>query len=216
MGTNFQSELFKNVCKILKIKKKSTSPWHPQSNGSLERSHRTLKEYLRCYIEDIDDWNSFVEFGIFTMNTTKNEATGYTPYELLYGYKVTVPKLTTLLTTKPEPRYNYDDYMCELKYKLQLAHKIARDSQIQSKGKNKSYYDKKSRPIHFQEGDKVLMINHTQKGEGRKLQPKFTGPYIVTKIISPTNVTIKIGRKNKIVHNNLLKLFHEDQIESDE
>jgi len=44
-GTNFLSEIFKNTCKLLKITKIQTA-YHPESNGALERSHRTLAEYL--------------------------------------------------------------------------------------------------------------------------------------------------------------------------
>lgn len=45
-GTEFLSKLFKECCKLLKIEKINTIPYHPQTNGSLERSHRTLIEYL--------------------------------------------------------------------------------------------------------------------------------------------------------------------------
>jgi len=46
-GTEFLSKVFKEVCKLLKISQTSTTPYHPQSNGSLERSRRTLGECLR-------------------------------------------------------------------------------------------------------------------------------------------------------------------------
>jgi hypothetical protein len=59
-GTNFLSEIFKNVCKMLKIKKLQTTTFHPESNGSLERSHRVLKEYLHHHIrEDQSDWDAW-------------------------------------------------------------------------------------------------------------------------------------------------------------
>lgn len=45
-GSNFLSNLFKNVCKLLRIRKMQTTAFHPESNGSLERSHRVLAEYL--------------------------------------------------------------------------------------------------------------------------------------------------------------------------
>ena len=48
-GSNFVSSLMNNVCKILKIKKITTSPYHPQAN-LVERSNRELKTYLRQYI----------------------------------------------------------------------------------------------------------------------------------------------------------------------
>ena len=57
-GTNFLSEVFKNVCKLLKINKIQITAYHPQSNGALERSHRTLAEYLRHYVSaDQTDWD---------------------------------------------------------------------------------------------------------------------------------------------------------------
>jgi len=51
-STNFTSEMLKNTCKLLKIEKIQTSAYHPESNGALERSHRTLAEYLRHYINN--------------------------------------------------------------------------------------------------------------------------------------------------------------------
>jgi len=49
-GTNFLSDIFKNTCRLLKIDKVQTTAYYPESNGALERSHRTLTEYLRHYI----------------------------------------------------------------------------------------------------------------------------------------------------------------------
>jgi hypothetical protein len=46
-GANFLSDIFKNVCKLLRIKKLQTTAFRPESNGSLERSHWDLAEYLR-------------------------------------------------------------------------------------------------------------------------------------------------------------------------
>jgi len=60
-GSNFLSELFSNVCKLLRVKRIKTSFCHPASNGALERSHRVLIEYLRCYIlENKTDWDQWI------------------------------------------------------------------------------------------------------------------------------------------------------------
>jgi len=50
-GANFISELFKNTCKILWIKKIQSTAFHPESQGSIERSHRVLAEFLRHYVK---------------------------------------------------------------------------------------------------------------------------------------------------------------------
>lgn len=51
-GREFMSKVFTACCKLLKIEKINTTAYHPQSNGALERPHRTLAEYLRHYVED--------------------------------------------------------------------------------------------------------------------------------------------------------------------
>jgi hypothetical protein len=55
------SELFSTVCKLLRIKSIKTSAYRPQTNGILERTHRVLVEYLRCYILDNQtDWDCWI------------------------------------------------------------------------------------------------------------------------------------------------------------
>ncbi|KAF0751839.1 igE-binding protein-like [Aphis craccivora] len=77
-GTESLSKVFKEVCQLLKIKQTSTSPYHPQSNGSLERSHRTLAEYLHSFVKkDPQNWEIHVPFAIFCHNSTTHISTKY-------------------------------------------------------------------------------------------------------------------------------------------
>ena len=110
-NTNFVSEIFKNVCKLLKITKVQTIAYHPESSSALERSHRTLAEYLRHYINaNQTDWDEWVLYAIFIYNTIPHTATGYTPFELVFGYQAT---LLSALTKSPNPTYYCDDYAKE-------------------------------------------------------------------------------------------------------
>ena len=86
--TDQGSNLFANICKLLRIKRIKTSPYHPQTNGSLERKHRVLVEYLRCYIlEDQTDWDKWIPYATFLFNTTPHSSTGFTTNELLFWQK---------------------------------------------------------------------------------------------------------------------------------
>lgn len=124
-GRNFISEIFKNTCKLLKVEKIQTTAYHPESNGALERSHRTLAEYLRHYINaDQTDWDEWVPYAMFTYNTTPHTATGYTLFELMYGHQATLP--STLLRSR-KSTYTYDDYAQELKERLRATQQIARN-----------------------------------------------------------------------------------------
>jgi transposase InsO family protein len=138
-GSNFLIELFRNTSKLLRIKKIHTTAFHPESNGRLERGHMVLVECLRNYVaedqRDLDDW---ISYATYVYNITTYRATGYTPFELLFGYKAWVP---SSLQERPTPRYIYDDYVSELKGRMQTAHAVARDRLVEGKVRSKRDYD---------------------------------------------------------------------------
>lgn len=203
-GSEFLSDLFSKVLKLLGIKRRRTSGYSPWSNGSLERQHRDLKAMLRAYIEkDQSNWPDFIQYIVFVINTTKNRSTGYTPHQLLYGFQPIVP---SNLKRKPEPVYTYDDFANELRYKLQKAHEIARENLVESKLNNKLYYDKKAKLDKYEVGDLILIRNNAPK---TKLDDLFLGPYEITKVMSDTNVQIKVKKKLKVVHKNHIKKFYD-------
>lgn len=200
-GTNFCSQLFKNTCKLLHIKHINCTSYHPQSNGALERSHRTLKEYLRSFIQsDQLNWDEFIPYACFTYNTTPHKSTNFTPFELLFGHLAELP---SSIAKPPEVIYNYDDYASELKLRLQQCHEKARELLIKNKESSKTYYDRRVHDLEIQMGDKVLLKNET----GNKLDSLYTGPYTVVSIDSPVNITILVKNKKVKVHKNRLKLF---------
>ena len=51
----------------------------------LERSHAGLMDFIRAYAEQYDDWDRLAPFACFSYNTSTHSATGYTPFELVYG-----------------------------------------------------------------------------------------------------------------------------------
>ena len=156
-GANFVSEVFRNTCGILKSNKIQSTAFHPASQGSIERSHRVLAECFRHYVsEDQTNWDSWVPFA--TYNTTEHSATGFTPFELLFGRPSTLP---FALKKPPELHYNYDDYASDLKGRLQTVHQRAHKNLVESKGKSMEHYDKTAGRTKLQVGDKVLLFDET-------------------------------------------------------
>ncbi|CAI6368288.1 unnamed protein product [Macrosiphum euphorbiae] len=201
-GTEFLSKILAETCKLLKIKKCNTSPYHPQANGALERSHRTLGEYLRHFVDkDQTNWDTFIPYAMFVFNSSEHRSTGKQPYELLYGRTVTMPNS---FTKPPEPRYNYEDFHVELKQKLQVAHQIARDRLLEHKQKTKETYDQNQNQIIIHVGDRVLLKDNARKG---KLSPKWLGPYEVIELKANENVTLQKDRRRVTVHKNLIRPF---------
>lgn len=72
-----------------------------------------------------------------------------------------------------DPIYNFDSYVNELKYRLQIAWRDAREKLGNSKINYKKYHDRKPYLREIKVGDKVLVINHARK---TKLEPYYRGP----------------------------------------
>lgn len=205
MGTEYVNKLFQEVTKILQIEHQRATPYHPQTMGGIERSHRTLNEYLRSYlIEDNHEWDILIKYFAYSYNTTPHSSFEFqfSPFELLFGR---VPNtLEILQKNQAEPCYNIDDYAKEVKYKMQVAYSLARKLLIQSKELNKKIYDKNLNNVQFKLLNKILIVD-----EKHKMNPIYESPYTI-KEIDNNNVTIQhdITNKQKIVHKNrIIKYF---------
>ena len=81
----FLSEIVEGLLRIFRIHYLTTLGYHPQTNGSLERSHAPLVDFIRTYSEKYDDWDNLAPFASFTYNTIVHSATNFTPFELVFG-----------------------------------------------------------------------------------------------------------------------------------
>lgn len=50
-GRNFESAVFQEMCELLGIKKTKTTPYHPQSDGMVERFNRTIETQLSNFVD---------------------------------------------------------------------------------------------------------------------------------------------------------------------
>jgi hypothetical protein len=123
----------------------------------------------------------------------------------LFGRLSTVP---SAISGPPEPQYNYDNYVSELKGRLQTVHHQACQNLLASKDKSKEYYDQTTGETKLKIGDKVLLHDETvRRGRSSKLSTKWIGPYVLT-ALEKANATITRGRKSIKVHLNRLKAFY--------
>ena len=91
-GCNFESELIANLCEVAGVQKLRTSPYHPQTNGQCERFNSTLLNMLGTLTpEQKKDWKTYVPAMVHAYNCTRNTATGYSPYYLLFGRDPRLP-----------------------------------------------------------------------------------------------------------------------------
>lgn len=196
-GTEYNNEIMTELCKLLKIEHKTSTSYHHESVGSIERNHRTLNEYIRSYIKDMSNWNEYLSYFTFCYNTTQNSVFNhdYSPYELVFGRKINL--IENLVNQEIEPVYNVDDYAREIKYRLQSVHEKARNLLDKLKHKNKAYYDRRNNSINIQINDEILI----KKEPYDKFKQVYDGPFKVTKI-DEFNITVQVNNKNITVHKN--------------
>lgn len=185
-GTEYVNSIIKELCNLLQIEHKTSTAYHHQTLGSIERNHRVLNEYLRTFCKDNqNNWDNYIRYFTYCYNTTPHTSFkfNYSPFELIFGK---IPKNHDFLKNNQlDPLYNFDDYVKELKFQLQSANKLANQFLEITKNYNKIYYDKKLNELNIKPNDEVLLTNDA----GGKFDSLYSGPYLV-KTIEGVNAII--------------------------
>lgn len=203
-GKEYENELVRELCNLLKIEHKTSTPYHHQTVGMIERCHRTMNEYLRVYLDGmLDDWDIYAKYFAFAYNINKHSSMNevYSPYELVFAKHVTMPH--EILTEDMEPVYNADDYVKEAKLRLKIAHAQAGETVEKLKAKTKAFYDLNSKPLDVKVGDEVKVVVEPYK----KMSSKYKGPYKVIDV-NEQNVSIEVEKGKKYtLHKDRLRKY---------
>ncbi len=89
-GTHFVNELIQRLTKRFKIKYSLLSPYHPQSNGLVERFNKTLCEEIAKLAKEVNQWDRFIQPVLFAYRTKELRISKQSPYMLVYGRKPTL------------------------------------------------------------------------------------------------------------------------------
>ena len=91
-GANFMSSNIDEMCKILSMKKLQTMPYHPQTNGLVERLHQTILRVIGKLEEDKKaDWAGHLAEIVHTYNATQSAMMGYSPHYLMFWQRPRLP-----------------------------------------------------------------------------------------------------------------------------
>ena len=91
-GTRFTSKVIAAMCSLLGIEKMQTTLYHPQSNGSAERVHQTLRQMIgKLDPEKHQKWPAHLGSVLIAYNAIRSLVTGYSPYYLMFGQRPWLP-----------------------------------------------------------------------------------------------------------------------------
>jgi len=88
-GSQFESNLFEALMKLLGSKRTRTTAYHPESNGIVERWHRSLKAAIMCQANA--EWVDALPIVLIGFRTCYKEDIRASTAELLYGKTLRIP-----------------------------------------------------------------------------------------------------------------------------
>ncbi|UYV66261.1 hypothetical protein LAZ67_4001049 [Cordylochernes scorpioides] len=213
-GSQFTSNLMKEVMKTCKIKHCFTTSYHPQTNGLTERLNRTLINMLSMYVNtDQKNWDEILPFITHAYNTTIQETTGYSPFFLMFGREPT-SLLDDRNISVDIDKDDYDEYIKHHLDKINRTRKLVINNTIKTQERMKKNYDKKHMERSYEPGELVAVWTPIRKiGKCEKLLRKYFGPYRILKKLSNVNYLIEPkynpGQDPLIVHVSRIKPYFE-------
>jgi hypothetical protein len=189
-GSIFTDKLIGKMFAHLGIQHRPTTAYRPQANGRVERMHRTMNQQLAKFTtEDRNTWNLEIWRSLMAMRSARNESTQYSPFELMHGFRMTVPSTWALdrgtLSGQDEATEaeNIAARMEQIKNQLQDLRDRASFNSSKSQQRQAQYYNATvKRQASYQTNDLVWKII-PNKGSTATSRNKFSewyeGPYTV-------------------------------------
>ena len=106
-GRQFDTPVFRNFCSSHEIANHYSSLEHPQANGQVEVTNRTLLHSIKTRLEKAKGlWDDELPTLMWAYQTTPLATTEESPFSLIYGFEAVVPTEMGLPTYRVA---NYDD-----------------------------------------------------------------------------------------------------------
>lgn len=200
----FVSKFWKALHILTGIKLKMSSAYHPETDGSSERSNKTVIQALRYHIDrNQKNWVKSLPIVHFNIMNTANASTGFSPFQLHMGRspRLIPPLITGRQFKRPKPSPEEQD-ATSLIESLAQATAEAQDNLFAAKvNQAKSANQHRGPEVRFNVGDRVLLSTEHRRREyvqaksGRvaKFMPLFDGPFTITTAYPDTsNYTLEL------------------------
>ncbi|GJR19859.1 putative reverse transcriptase domain-containing protein [Tanacetum coccineum] len=197
--SRFTSRFWQSMQEALGTRLDMSTAYHPQTDGQSERTIQTLEDMLRaCALDFGGSWDIHLLLVEFSYNNSYHSSVKCALFKALYGRKCRSPIMWAEVgdgqLIGPELVQETTEKISQIKDRL----KAARDRQ-------KSYADKRRKPLEFSVGDYVLLKVSPWKGVVRfgkkgKLAPRFVGPFEIIKKVGPVAYRLDLPEELNGVH----------------
>jgi hypothetical protein len=215
-GSQFTGLLWTRICNLLNIKRRLSTAYHPETDGSTERKNQELEAYLRTFVNHAqDDWYDMLPSAEIAINGKDAASTGVSPFFLEHGYHVDPLDVSEELSTpvRDSPIAAAD----RIVRKLQTAREWAQSAmtyaqQVQEENTNRYRQQSPS----YKVGDKVWLdlTNIRTNRPSKKLDAKHA-KYTVVEVVGSHSYRLNTppGIHN-VFHSKLLRPASYDPLPS--
>jgi hypothetical protein len=210
-GANFLSALCSKVYELLQINKVTTTSYHPQANGIVERFNGVLVEMLSMFSSD-SDWDAYIPYVLSAYRSSYNSTIEETPYYMVFGRQMKLP-VDSMLNIGEAYYTDHSDYADEMAYRLHEAHTRVKTRLQRVVDEREQKNLEMNNAKEYNVGDLVWLRAVTAAGVNNKLnENQWKGPYKVVERTSLVNykLDIPIPISGKPVHN----VVHVDRLKS--
>ncbi|THH18637.1 hypothetical protein EUX98_g8923 [Antrodiella citrinella] len=205
-GPQFASRVMQELVKLLGVKSKLSTAYHPQTDGQTERINQEVEAFLRIFCAaHPDDWVNFLPDIEFSHNQRIPQGRNESPFFLMMGYN---PRAIPAVTQTAE-HPSVEERLKELQLareEAKAAHELAR--QRMSERITSSFKPFTLRQKVWLEGTNI------RSPTNKKLTPKREGPFAITEVLGPLTYRLKLPpqwRIHDVFHASLLTPYKETE-----
>ncbi|GFZ19982.1 hypothetical protein Acr_28g0006870 [Actinidia rufa] len=183
----FDNDRFRLFCSDFAISHHFSLPGHPQANGQVEVTNRTILRNLKARLErSKGKWAEDLPSILWAYHTTSQIPTGETPYSMVFGTESVIPVEIGMPSFRIS-NFDKESNEAELRLNLDLLEEKREKAELrQAAYKNQvaKYYNQRVKHRSFLPGDLVLrkVTLSTREPNTGKLGPTWEGPYKVVKV----------------------------------
>ena len=194
-GPQFVAELTKELNRMLGIKTKLSTTFHPQKDGQTERMNQELEQYLRFFIEHRQkDWPEWLAAAEFAINNKVHMVTKILPFMANYGKEL---RMGGNIRRKGKV-----ESVTEFVERMKKVHQKAKVALKKTQEEMKRYVDRRRKETKkWKKGDRVLLSTKDlvfKERPTKKLTERYVGLYMIEEVVSSNAVKLQLPSSMRI------------------